>query len=162
MVNHVKSQAARTFQIQRTVVDKNALLRRALRHFQRDAENGLLRLARTHIARAEENHKIPPQVERLDAVLIQLERLVVDRTNKIFSGPRGIRKNSARIGIFLGLREHKSSEVFAGKRAVAVKESAVEIFIQSDLPGIESGKRKIVAVLKFLVVELKSGSRLAA
>jgi hypothetical protein len=162
MMDNVKSQSTGTFKIEWPVVDEDALFRRALRDFESDAENGLFRFARMDIAGAEENEKIAPQIKRFDAVLIQLERFVVYRTYKIFAAPRGIGENRPSVGIFFGLREHKASELFTRKRTLAIKEGSVEVFIQRDVPGIKRGKRKIVAILKFFVIEVESSGGLAA
>ena len=52
------------------------------------------------------------------------------------------RKDSAGLGILLGLRKHEGGELFASESARAVEECAIEIFVQSDLAGIKGGKRK--------------------
>ena len=96
MVNHVKSQTPRAFEIERTVVDEHALLRRTLRHFQSDAEDSLFRLARTHVARTEENLKIAAQVKCFNAVLVELERL---KTDGLFERGRGEEELDGALGL---------------------------------------------------------------
>ena len=83
-VNGMKPQLSRTLQIQWTVIYKDAPLGGTLRNFQRHAKNSRLGLARMHITRTKEHQKIAPQLECLDPVFVQLERLVVDRPNEIF------------------------------------------------------------------------------
>src|SRR6266481_4211711 len=162
MVDHVKPKTAGTFKIEWPVVDKNALLRRALRDLEGDAEDGLFRLARTDIARAEEDEKIPAQVEGFDAVLVELEGLVVDRADEIFAGASGVGEDRSGFRIFFRLGEHEGCELLTREGARAVKEGALEIFIQRDVAGIERGKGQVMTVLKFFVVEVESSGGLAA
>src|ERR1700678_2115861 len=58
IMDHVHAQSSWALEIQKTVVDEHALLGRPLCDRQRHPENQLFRLARMHIARAEENQKI--------------------------------------------------------------------------------------------------------
>src|SRR5580704_14971402 len=129
-MDNVKSQTAGTIKIERPVVNENTLLRRALRDLKSYAENGLFRLARTDVAGTEKDEKIPPQIKCFDAVLVQLERFIIDRTNKVLPTSRGVRENCSSVGILFGLREHKASELFTRKRTRAVKESPIQIFVQ--------------------------------
>jgi hypothetical protein len=162
VVNHVKPQTAGTLKVERPVVDKDTLLRRALRDFESDAEDGLLRLARVYIAGTEKDEKIAPQIECFDAVLVELKRFVVDGTDEVLASAGGIGENGAGFEIFFGLGKHESGELFAGERTRAVKESAVELFVQRNLAGIKCGKRKIVPILKFFVVEVENFGGFAA
>src|ERR1700721_130705 len=116
MVNDVEPQTAGTFQIQRSVVNENALLRSALRNFQSDAENCVFGLARTNVARAEEDGKIAEKMKRFDAVLVELEGFVIDGADEIFPAAHGIRQDRSRFWIFFGLRKHEGREFFARKR----------------------------------------------
>src|SRR5579863_5535675 len=156
MVNDVEPQTSRTFQIERPVVDEDALLRWALCDLQSNPKDGFLGLARTNVTRAEEDGEIAAEMKRFDAVLVQLEGLVIDGADEVFAAAYCIRQDRARIRIFFGLRKHEGREFFARKRTRAVKKRAVEILIQRDVAGIESGERQIVAVLKFFVVEMES------
>jgi len=162
MMDNVKSQSARTLEVEWPVVDEDALFRRALRDFESDAENRLFRLARMDIAGTKKDEKIPPQIKRFDAVLIQLERFVIDGADEILASARSIRENRPSVGIFFRLREHKASELFTRKRTRAVKESPIQIFVQRNLAGIEGREREIVAILKFFVVEVEGSGGLAA
>ncbi len=137
MMNGVHAEAAGTFQVQGAVVDEKASLRRALRDFEGDAENGLLGLARTNITRAKKNLKITAKIESFDAVLVKLQRLIIDSADKIFSGARDLIKNGSDIRVFLGLRKDKGGELLAREATLAIEERAVEGFIQTDLAGIE-------------------------
>jgi hypothetical protein len=156
MVNGVHPQAPRAFQVQRPVIDEKAFLGRALRDFKRDAKNRLFGLAGVNITGAEENQKVPSKVEGLNAVLVELQRLIIDGAYKVFPGARDLIKKGARFRVFLGLREHKGDELFAGEAALAIEQCPVEIFIQGDLSGVEGREGKIMAVLKFLPIEAKS------
>ena len=89
-MDNVKSQTARTIKIEQPVVNENTLLRRALRDFKSDPENSLFRLARTDVAGTKKDEKIPPQIKRFDAVLVQLERFVINGADEIFAAPRGV------------------------------------------------------------------------
>src|SRR5580658_8276422 len=101
-------------------------------------------------------------MESFDAVLVELEGFVVNGTDEVLAGAGGIGKNRSSFRIFLRLREHERRELFPRKGTRAIKKSAIEIFVQSNLSGIESGKREIVAILKFFVVEIKCSGRLTA
>src|SRR4029077_8985778 len=162
MVNHLHPQTARTFEVQRTIIDKYALLRRALGDLESNAKDGFFGLARTHVARTEENNEIAAQLERFDAVLIELQRLVVDGTDEVLAGARGVSQDRTHIRILFRLREHEGGEFLARKRARAIKKRAVEIFVQRNLAGVEGGKGEVVPVLKFFVVEIESGGGLTA
>lgn len=155
MVNRVHAEAPRALQVQRAVINEKALLRRALGDFQRDAKDGLLRLAGPNVTGTEENQKIPPKVKGFNAVLIELQRLIIDGADKVFPGAGNQIEDGARVRVFLGLREHERSELLATEGALAVKQSSVKIFVQGDLTGVESRKRELVAVLKFLPVQME-------
>ena len=156
MVNGVHAEAPRALQVQRAVINKKALVRRALGNFKRDAKDRFLWFAGADVTRAEENQKVPAKVEGFNAVLIELQWLIVDGTDKVFPGDGNFIENGARVRVFLGLREHKGGELLAGKAALAIKEGAVEIFVQGDLARVKSREREIVAVLKFLPIEVES------
>src|SRR6266699_3477661 len=137
-----------------------ALLRRTLRDLQRHAKNGFFGLARMHVARAEKNQEVSSKIEGLDAVLIELQGLIVDGADKVFLGLRHPVQNRSRIRILLGLRKHEGRELFARERARAIEERAVEIFIEGDLAAIEGRKREVVPVLEFFPVQVKRGGSL--
>src|SRR5580704_161707 len=162
MVNDVEPQTSGTFQIQRPVVDEDALLRRTLCDLKSNPKDGFFGLARTNVARAEEDGEIAAEMKCFDAVLVEFQRFVIDRADKVFPDAHGIRQDRARFWIFFGLRKHKGREFLASKRTRPVKEGAIEIFIQRDVARIESGERQVVAVLKFFVVEMESLGRLLA
>src|ERR1700687_6378199 len=107
MVNGVHPQAPRGFQIERAVINEKTLLRRALRDFQRHAKDRLLRLAGSNVAGTEENEKVPSKIESLNAVLVELQRLVIDGADKVFPGARDLIEDGARLRGFLGLRAHE-------------------------------------------------------
>ena len=158
--DRVHAEFSRPFQIQGAVVNEKALLGRALRDFQRHAKNGFFGLARMHIARAEKNQEVSSKIESLDAVLIELQWLIVDGADKVFLRLRHLVQNRSRIRIFLGLRKHEGGEFFARERAGAIEERAVEIFIEGDLAAIEGRKREVVPVLEFFPVQVKRGGSL--
>src|ERR1700690_701695 len=155
MVNDVHAEAARVFQVQGAVIHKNALLRNALRDFQRDAINGLFWLAGIEVAGAEEGLKIFAEVKCFDAVLVQLQRLVIDGRHQVFAGLRERREHRAGVWILPGLRKHERGELFAGEGAGAVEEGAVQILVQSDLASVKRREREIMAVLKIFPIELE-------
>ena len=80
---------------------------------QSDAKDHFFGLARTHVAGAEEDNEISAQMERLDAVLVELQRLVVDGTDEVLAGARGVSQNRAHIRILFRLREHEGGEFLA-------------------------------------------------
>src|SRR5579859_6752515 len=157
VMNRVHAELPRAFQIQRAVVDEKTLFRRPLSDFQRHAKNGFFRFARADVARAEENQKIPSQIKGFDAVLIEFQRLVVEGSDKVFFCVGHFVKDRTRLRVFLGLGEHKSCELFARERAIAVEQRAIEVFIQSNQAAVKSRKRKVVAIPEFVPIEMKSG-----
>src|SRR5712664_1628274 len=156
MMNGVHPKAPRAFQVQGTVINEKTLLRLALGDFQSHAKDQLLGLPGSNVTGAEENEKVPAKVEGLDAVLVELERLVVYGTDKIFPRARELIENGARFREFLGLREHESDEFLACETARAIEQCPVEIFVQGDLSGVEGREREIVAILKFFPIQVKS------
>src|SRR5437016_183912 len=153
MVNGAHPEAARTFQVERAVVDEKAFFGRALRHFQGDAIDSFLRLTGANVTGAEENKEVSPKIEGFDAVLVEFERLVVDGADKVFSRARDFIENAARFWIFLGLREHECDELLAAEAARAIEQGPVEIFIQGDKTRVEGWKGKIMTVLKFFPIK---------
>src|ERR1700730_17393819 len=71
VMDYVHAQAPRVLQIQRPVIDEHALFRGTLRDFQCHAKNHLFRLARAHIAQTKKHVEVPPQMERLNTVLVE-------------------------------------------------------------------------------------------
>src|SRR5260370_37094474 len=157
MMTGVHPKAPRAFQVQGPVINEKTLLRLALGDVQSHAKDQLLGLPGSDVTAAEENEKVASKVEGLDAVLVELERLVIDGTDKIFPGARELSKDGARLREFVGLREHEGGEFLACEAARAIEQCPVEIFVQGDLPGIEGREREIVAVLKFFPIQGKSG-----
>src|SRR5271170_2717454 len=72
MMNYVKTQTARAFEIERPIIDKETLPRRTLGDFQGDAEDGFFGLAGAYIAGAEKNEELAAQMKDVDAVLVEL------------------------------------------------------------------------------------------
>src|ERR1700757_2945439 len=162
MVNDLHPQATGIFEVKRAVVDEDGTLRGTLRYLQRDPVNGLLRFASAQVAGSEKSLKLLAQAERLNAVLVQLTRLIVNGRYIILPAARHIRKHSPRIRILLGLREHERGELLPGEGAGAVEERAVEILIEGDLAGVKGREREIMAFPKFLPVQPKRLSRFHA
>ena len=162
MVNDVEPQTTGTFQIERPVVNEDALLRRALCDLESNPKDGFFGLARTNVARAEEDGEIAAEMKRFDAILVELEGLVIDGADEVFAAAHRVGEDGVRFWIFFGLGKHKGREFLARKRTRSVKKGAFEILIQRDVAGIESGEGQVVAVLKFFVVEMESFSCLTA
>jgi len=85
-----------------------------LRHGQRDPEKkSILPACAMHVTRTEETRS-PGVIKGFNAVLIQLQGLVVNRPDEILQ----VRATWFRIALelrkFFGLREHKRRELFAG------------------------------------------------
>ena len=129
MVNGVHSEAPRAFEVQRAVIDEKARLRRALSDFERDPIDRLFGLAGPDVTGAKENLKVPAKVEGLDAVLVELQRFIIDGADKVFPGVRDLIKNGAGFRVFLGLREHEGCEFLASEGALAIEQGPVEIFV---------------------------------
>ncbi len=137
IVNRVHAEAPRALQIQWPVIDEKTLLWRALSDFQSDAKDGFFGLAGAHVTGAKENQKVPAKVEGLNAVLVEFQRLIIDGADEVFPGARDLIENGAGLWAFLGLCEHEGGELLAGEGALAIEQSAVEIFVQGDLTGVE-------------------------
>ena len=65
----------------------------------------------------------------LDAVLIKLQRLIVDGADKIFLFTRDLVQNCAGFWIFFGLRKHESGEFLARERTGTIEQRAVQVFV---------------------------------
>src|SRR5450755_2918834 len=109
------------------------------------------------IAGAEKNLKVLMQLKGFNAVLIQLERLVVDGADKISSGVCDGTEDGAGFRELLGLREHVRDKLFVRKRALAIEEGAIEIFVERGVAGVEGGEGEIMAVLEFFPIQIKFG-----
>src|SRR5215471_592281 len=155
MLNHVHAEPAGVLQVQGAVVNEHAFFSGPLGDFQSDAEYGFFRFARVQVTGAEKSGEVFSQVKCLDAVIVKFQGFVVNGGYEILVSARGCRKDSASLGILPGLRKHEGGELFAREGARAVKEGAIEILVQSDLPRIKRRKGKIVAILKILPVQLK-------
>jgi hypothetical protein len=129
MVNDVHPEAPGAFQVKSAVIDKKTLFWQALSDFQGDAKDHFFGLPVSHVTGAEENQKVSAKVEGLDAVLVQFQRLIINGTDKVFSGARDLIKNGAGLRVFLGLREHEGGELLAGECALAIEQGPVEIFV---------------------------------
>src|SRR5437879_7458124 len=123
ILNGIHPEAARTFQVERPVVDEKTFFWRALRHFQSDAVDGFLRLAGANVTGAEGNKEISSEIEGLNAVLVKLERLIVDGADKDISGARDFIENDAGAWICIGVREHDCDEFYQAVAARAREQS---------------------------------------
>src|SRR5260221_4050631 len=155
VMDHVHLQSPRALQIQRAVVNEHAFLRRTLRYFQRDAEDFLFRLPCVQVTGAEKNLKILAQAKRLDSIVVQFQRLIINGCDEILLDTRDIAKQLPRLGILLRLSKHERGIFLAGKRPGPVKQGSVQILIQSDLSHIERGKRQVVPLAELFQVQLK-------
>src|SRR5271167_2961009 len=162
MMNHVHAQSSGVFQVQRAVVNKHAFFRGPLGYFERDTENRFLRFTRVQVTGAEKSGEVFSQMKCLDAILVQFQRLVVNGRNQVFARARCRGKDRPGLGIFLGLRKHERGELFPRKCTRPIKQCAVEILVQADLPRIKRRKREIMAILKIFPIELKGLCGLAA
>ena len=81
-LNRVQAQAPRAFQVQRAVVDEDALFRLPLGEVERQAVNLRVRFGYAQVAGTEEDGKVFAQAEFLNAVEVQLARFVVERGQK--------------------------------------------------------------------------------
>src|SRR6266852_5655992 len=155
IVNRFNPQLSRIFQVQRPVIDEHAFLRRPLCHLQRDPIYHLLRLPRVQITRAEEHLEIPPQMKRRNPVFVQLQRLVVDRPDKILSHTRHSIQHRPRFRELPRLREHERRELLAREGPRPVEQRPIQIFIQRNISRIKRWKRKVVPVLKLIPIQMK-------
>ena len=68
VVDGVHSETPRAFQIERAVVDEETLFGRALRDVEGGAKDQFFRFARSNVAGAEEDKKVPSQMERVTEI----------------------------------------------------------------------------------------------
>src|SRR3989449_10068200 len=90
----------RSLEIQRTVINEQALLRRTLGHLQRQPIKSLVRLAQSNITGAEEQRKVAPQLKCLDSIFVEFTGLVVDGRKQITPRFCNVRQNRASFLIF--------------------------------------------------------------
>src|SRR5882724_9197731 len=86
MMDGIHSQTPGAFQIQRAVVDEKTLFGRALRDLEGQAKDQFFRFARWNVTGTEENQKISSKMERLNSVLIELQRLIIDGPDEYLPG----------------------------------------------------------------------------
>ena len=77
-LNRVQAQVPRAFQVQRAVVDEDALFRLPLRKVKRQLVNLRVRFGYSQEAGTEEDGKIFAQTKFLNPVEVQLSRFVVE------------------------------------------------------------------------------------
>jgi hypothetical protein len=157
MMNGVHAQAAGAFQVERPVINEEALGRGALGDLEGHAKNQLLGLARSNVTGTEEDKKVPAKMELFNAILVELEGLVINGADEILSSSGELVEDGSGVWKFLGLGEHESCEFLAGKGARAVKQSAVQVFIQGNEAAIEGWEGKIVTILEFIPIQVKGG-----
>src|SRR4030095_3276091 len=133
VVDDGHAETARSFQVERPVINEDTLFGLALRDGESHTENVFRGLAGMDVAGTEEDLKASPKIERFDAILVQLERLVVDGADEVAIGGGALVENCAACGKLLGLSEHESGELFAREFARAVEKCAVEIFVERKL-----------------------------
>ena len=155
MMDGVHSQTPGAFQIQRAVVDEKTLFGRALRDLEGQAKDQFFRFARSNVTGTEENQKISSKMERLNSVLIELQRLIIDGPDEILPGGSDLIENRASFRILFRLGEHERGELLAREGARAIEQGSVQIFVEGDEAGIERGEGKFVAVAKFLPVQME-------
>src|SRR3981189_8272 len=146
MMDDVHSQTPGTFQIQRAVVDEKPFFGRALRDLESQSKDQFFWFARSNVAGAEEDQKISSKMKRLNAVLVELQRLIIDGADEILPGGSDLVEDRPSFRIFFRLREHERSELLAGKGVGAIEQGSVQILIQGNEAGIECGEREFMAV----------------
>src|SRR5262249_43291081 len=162
VVNDRHTQTAWGLEIKRPVVNEQAFLRTSLRDREGDAKDPFLGLARMDVAGAEEDLETAAKMEGFDAVLIQLERLVVDGADEVAVRGGALVEHRANRGKFIGFGEQESSELLKCKFAGAVEKRSVQIFVQGKLAGVECREGKFVAILKILPVQMEGFARFLA
>src|SRR5438874_2204150 len=114
------------------------------------------------VAGAEKNLEAAAEVKGFDAVLIEFERLVVDGADEVAAGGNALIEDRTNRRKFLGLGEHERGELFAGKFARTIEESAIEIIVEGEMSRVEGRERKLVAVLEIFPIEMKGFAGLFA
>src|SRR6202040_2665612 len=91
-----------------------------------------------------------------------LRSFIVERSEEIPARGGDPVEQRARHGVLGGAREHKLPELFQAKRLLAIKNRALQIFVERDLPGFKCRKRLLVQLLKILGVQREAADRRAA
>ena len=152
-LNRVQAQPPRAFQVQRAVVDEDALFRLPLREVERQPVNLRVRFGYAQVAGTEEDGKVIAQSEFLNAVEIQLARFVVERRQKDLARLREPPDEGERIGQRFRLGVHEIAHLLFAKGAGAVEDGAIEILIEVELPGVERRAQHLVPALKIAAVQ---------
>src|SRR5579871_130993 len=153
--NRGHAQLPRAFQVQLAIVNKEALFRAALRHFERQLIDAFVGLADSQIAGAEKSLELAPQIEFMDSELVEFARLVVDRREQILPCPRNLVEHGARGGQFRGLPKDEIDEFLAGEISFAVEDRALQVGVEGDLARLEGGTGEFVAILELFPIEIE-------
>src|SRR6266581_6035031 len=126
-MDRLHAEFVRILEIQRTVINEQALLSTPLGHLQRQPIKSPVRLAQSNITGAEEQRKVAPQLKCLDSIFVEFTGLVVDGRKQITARFRNVRQDRASFRIFSGLRKHKGRELLAREPLRPAKNCAVQI-----------------------------------
>src|SRR5260370_36807991 len=121
VMHHIHPQSSGVLEVQRSVINEYALLRRPLRPLQRYPEDLLLRLPRMQIAGAEKDLKVLAQPKRLNPRVVQFAWLIINGCYKIFFDTCYFPKQFACLRILRRLGKHEGRKFFAWETTPTVK-----------------------------------------
>ena len=110
---------------------KAAFFRMILRDLQRQPVNPTFRFPQPDEARTHEQRENFLQAKILYAIVIQLARFIIDRRHLIASGLGQLFRQIENVGIWFGEGIHLPAKLFLGKSARAIKDGAVQVFVQT-------------------------------
>src|SRR5712692_3240823 len=154
-MNRAHAQRARALQVQLPVVNEDALLGSALRHLQRNTIDGFIRFSDAEKTGAEKSGEVFAETELLNAIEIQLQRLVVDRGQEVALRARQLLQDGPRIRVSAGLGKHEFPELLGGKRAGTIEDGLLQVLVERDLSGFMRRTGQLVPVLEILPVEVE-------
>src|SRR5277367_3522722 len=159
-LNRVHSHFFRAFQIQSAIINQDAFRWVALGDLQRQAENSAVRLSHSQVTRTEKRAETISQVKRPYAVLIDFERLVVQRRMCLPPRLRQLLQKIERLRHRLRLLKHKLLKLLLCERPLSVENCPLHVFVQRCRAALECVQQQLMAILKIRPVEMKFLDRL--
>src|SRR5579872_1117639 len=135
--NRMHAQRFGRLEILGTIVDKDALLRSALRDSERGLIDARVGLAQAQVTGSKEGREVSLQIELADAIGVELQRFVIEGGHKIAARGGQLVEEGACIFVFGGLREHELLERFAREGPLAEKYSLIQVSLQGDAAGFQ-------------------------
>ena len=152
-LNGVQAQPPRAFQVQRAVVDEDALFRLPLREVERQAVNLRVRFGYSQVAGAEEDGKVSRNPNFSMRWRFNSRDSLLSVASRTLSRLREPLNEGQRIGQRFRLRIHEIAHLLFAKGAGAVEDGAIEILIEVELPRVHRRAQHLVPALKIVAVQ---------